>query len=72
MALCSSTATTVESTPPDSAQITWPSPTVSRLWLTTRSTKELMLQSASIFATRNRKLRSMASPSALCDTSGWN
>ena len=38
----------------------------------TRSTKLDMLQSGTMLQTLNRKLRSMASPSTLWCTSGWN
>lgn len=55
-ALCSSTATTVESTPPESAQTTCPSPTVLRTSLITRSTKEDMVQSGVILAILEQKV----------------
>ena len=72
MALCSSTATTVESMPPERAQTTCLSPILSAISLTTRSTKLDMLQSGTILQILNRKLRSMRSPSTLWCTSGWN
>ena len=72
MALASMAASTEESTPPDRAQSTLPSPMRSRRALTLFSTKESIFQSPVQPQTLYTKLRSIFLPSAVWSTSGWN
>ena len=72
IARCTSAAVTVESTPPESAQITRLVPTRWRTRGTQASTKLSIVQSARAPATRSTKLRRISLPSMLCVTSGWN
>ena len=73
-------AATAESTPPDSAQITRPSPPDSRTWASTRdrisstvdSMKLAAVQVGRAPATPITKLRSTSRPRGVCPTSGWN
>ena len=71
-ARCTSVAATAESTPPERAQITLPSPTCSRIVATDSSTNDSAVQSPAQPATLNRKLRSNWLPCGVCTTSGWN
>ena len=71
-AACTSAAATAESTPPESAQITWPLPTCSRVVRIDSSTKLAAVQSPEQPATSKRKLRSSWLPCGVCTTSGWN
>jgi hypothetical protein len=72
MARWTSTATTEESIPPDSAQSTRWSPTWRRIVATASSTNDAMLQPGVSRATRKRKFWRMRLPCRVCATSGWN
>jgi hypothetical protein len=63
-------AATAESTPPESAQITLPSPTCARMLAIDSSTKLRAVQSPRQPATLNAKLRISWSPCGVCTTSG--
>src|SRR5215467_5165761 len=71
MALCRSTATTDESTPPDRAQSTRSAPTVVLMAATSLSMKDFIDQSP-VAPQAARKFRSTVLPCAVCATSGWN
>ncbi len=72
MASCSSTATTVESTPPDSPQITFAAPICSRSRAISASRKAAMVQLLPQPAILYTKFLSIAAPLGVCTTSGWN
>ncbi len=72
MARCTSAAATEESTPPESAQITRPSPTRSRTRRIASSTKPAMVQLPAQPHMPSAKLRSSWSPPSVWTTSGWN
>ena len=72
MALDKSPAATEESTPPDNARSTFPSPTFSRISLIVLSTKESILHVPAHPHTPLTKLWSILLPSSVCSTSGWN
>ena len=72
MARCTSVAATAESTPPDSAQMTCPSPTRSRISATLLSMKFGGVQVWRAPAISTTKLRSTSRPIGVCTTSGWN
>ncbi len=72
MALCSSMATTEESTPPERPQTTSPSPTCSRMHCTLSATKAPMHQSRAQPQTSCRKLPRISAPRGVWETSGWN
>ena len=72
MAEWMSVAATVESTPPDSAQTTRPSPTCSRMRAVDSSMNDLMVQSPVHPQTPKAKLRRISVPCSVCATSGWN
>src|SRR5262249_13247732 len=71
MALWSNTATTEESTPPESAQRTRSPPTIFRMAATSLSMKDFIDQSP-LAPQASRKFRSTVLPWAVCATSGWN
>ena len=71
MALCTSTAATDESTPPESPQITCPAPTFSRIEATVVSIKCAGVQSPRA-PQMVRKFRMSCGPSGVWCTSGWN
>ena len=71
MALCSSRAATLESTPPESPSTTRPSPTWARMALIFSSMNWPAFQS-SFMAHTCRKLRSTLAPWVVWVTSGWN
>ena len=71
-ALCRRTATTDESTPPLSPQITFSRPICSfRNW-TVLITKDSMVQSGGHWQMRKRKLCRISFPRGVWTTSGWN
>ena len=72
IARCTSTAATVESTPPLSAQIAHLFPTFSRIAAVVSSINAAPLHFGSALQTRNRKFRSSSVPRSVCFTSGWN
>ena len=72
MALCSSIAATVESTPPLRPQTTRPSPTCWRMRDTDSSTNDFMVQSPVQPQTLKAKLRMISRPLSVWTTSGWN
>ncbi len=73
MARCKRAATTLLSTPPDSAQRTCPwGPTRAWTWAMASSTKLPIVQSARAAHAPNRKFSITRSPRSLCATSGWN
>ena len=72
MALWMMSEVTSESTPPESPQMTLPSPTVCRISLTLRATNEEIDQSALRPLSRKRKLLRTLIPSLVWMTSGWN
>mmetsp|Transcript_69985 Transcript_69985/g.137585 ORF Transcript_69985/g.137585 Transcript_69985/m.137585 type:complete len:238 (+) Transcript_69985:571-1284(+) len=73
MALCMSTAATVESTPPDTAPITCPlGPTVTRTCSMKRSASSVMFHVVGAWHTPTTKLASTSLPRGECVTSGWN
>ena len=73
IALWISAAATLESTPPDSPQITRPSlPTWVRIRATASSTKLAIDQSPFALQMPNKKLPSNSAPRGVCTTSGWN
>src|SRR3712207_7819482 len=65
-------AATDESTPPDNAQITFLSPTVSFIFFICSSAKEDIDQSPFSLQTSNKKFLSICFPNKVCSTSGWN
>ena len=71
-ALCTNTAATEESTPPDNAQRTFLSPTASLISAILRCAKLLIVQSPLTPQTSNRKLEIILRPNGVCSTSGWN
>ena len=66
------TAATDESTPPDRAHNTLPSPTFSRISRIVVSTNESIFQSPEHPHTLYTKFDSIFCPSSVCITSGWN
>ena len=72
MALDNNPAATDESTPPDKASSTFPSPTFSRISLIVLSTKASIFQSPAHPQTPNTKLDNIVFPSTVWSTSGWN
>ena len=72
MALCSSAATTEESTPPDKPQITRAPCTFARTSAAAVSTKSLMRQVPSHPQISYRKFRNISTPCGVWVTSGWN
>ena len=72
IASCSSTATTDESTPPESPQITRPLPTCVRMAAMALARNDAIDQEPSQPATRRAKFSSNAAPCGVCTTSGWN
>ena len=65
-----STAATEESTPPERAQMAWPSPTCSRIAATVDWMNWAGVQLGSAWQMRKRKLRSNSVPLGVCRTSG--
>ena len=72
MARWMSAAVTVESTPPESPQMTRRAPTRSRMRGTHASAKPRIVQFGCAPHTRSTKLRRISFPSTECVTSGWN
>ena len=72
MARCINTAATAESTPPDSAQMTRPSPTCARMRTIASWTKLAGVQAPVHPAMRSTKLAIISVPCGVCATSGWN
>mmetsp|Transcript_46688 Transcript_46688/g.130221 ORF Transcript_46688/g.130221 Transcript_46688/m.130221 type:complete len:229 (+) Transcript_46688:919-1605(+) len=73
IARCMRTAATVESTPPDTAPMTWPSgPTVSRTAVMKRSARSFMFQSCGALQIPTTKFLRMSLPRGEWVTSGWN
>ena len=70
MARWTSTAVTEESTPPDRAQMTWPSPTCCRMFSVAVSMKEAMVHRGLSLQMRNRKLLRISLPRGVWCTSG--
>ena len=71
-ALVTSAAATAESTPPESAQSTFSSPTCARIAATWSSMIEVLVQVGGICATWCKKLASRSWPRSVWATSGWN
>ena len=67
-----SAATTLESTPPDSARITRSSPTRSRICAVMDSTRLSIVQSGSSPQMSKRKFERICWPYSVWRTSGWN
>ncbi len=65
-------AATAESTPPESAQMTFSSPTCMRIFSTSWPTKFSIVQSGFALQMPKTKLRSTSVPRSLWCTSGWN
>ena len=72
IAWCTSAAATAESTPPESAQITRPSPTCARMRLMLSAMKLPAVQSPRQPQTLKRKFSRICLPCGVCTTSGWN
>ena len=72
IALWSSTATTVESTPPDTPHTTCPSPIRARRRSSSLAMNSSIVQLPESPATRTRKFSSSRMPWSVCTTSGWN
>ena len=73
IARCRSAAATVESTPPDSAQITRPAGACSRIRATALSMNESGVQSGLAPQTAEQEVRAGSRlPRSVCTTSGWN
>mmetsp|Transcript_21332 Transcript_21332/g.63932 ORF Transcript_21332/g.63932 Transcript_21332/m.63932 type:complete len:277 (+) Transcript_21332:892-1722(+) len=71
--LCTSVAATVESTPPESAQMAWSSgPTCASIFLSVSLSTSSIVQSAARPAMSVRKCLIMSRPPSVCITSGWN
>ena len=71
-ALWVSSAATLESTPPESPQITWPSPTWARIRSICSSAIEAADQSIERPQMSRRKVSRICVPYGVCTTSGWN
>jgi hypothetical protein len=72
MTRCTSVAATVESTPPDSAQMTWSAgPTVAAILAISSSNTFSIFQSAFTRATPNKNRSRVAPPRSEWCTSGW-
>ena len=67
-----SSAATDESTPPESPQITRPSPTWARIRAICSSTIDAALQLRSAPQMSSRKVVRICWPNGVCATSGWN
>ena len=75
-----SAAATAESTPPDRAQMTFPSVPVTRAWASTRSRISLTVESMKLLGVQvwgmpampTTKLRRTRRPAGVWTTSGWN
>ena len=72
MARCSRAAVTAESTPPDKAQMTRPSPTCSRMRAMASEATLPGVHDPSHWQMRNRKFSRISVPSGVWFTSGWN
>ena len=72
IARCTSSAATVESTPPLSPHTTRPPPTVARMRAVASSMNDAIVQSPVHPHTSYAKLRRIARPCSVCATSGWN
>jgi hypothetical protein len=72
IARATSVAATAESTPPESAQITWPLPTCARICAIVVSTNDSIFHAGAMPATPCRKFEITVLPASVCTTSGWN